>query len=160
MSSSQLSLLSGECYIIQNAHTLGGSIAALALHIVSEIHVLHQADWLSLRVQVGDLGIAKLIREGIANTHIGTPHYMPPELWLNKPYSYSSDMWALGCCLYELMMFRCGSSACNICLSSLELAPQAHHHTDPNSILLSCHETLQLCSRYHNVAGCHLRPGQ
>ncbi|KAK9805347.1 hypothetical protein WJX73_004555 [Symbiochloris irregularis] len=57
-------------------------------------------------VKVGDLGIAKLIREGVANTHIGTPHYMPPELWLNKPYSYSSDMWALGCCLYELMMYR------------------------------------------------------
>lgn len=67
-----------------------------------------------LPLQVGDLGIAKLIREGVANTHIGTPHYMPPELWLNKPYSYSSDMWALGCCLYELMMFRCGIQTCTM----------------------------------------------
>lgn len=57
-------------------------------------------------LQVGDLGVAKLIREGVAKTQIGTPHFMPPELWMNKPYSYSSDMWALGCCMYELMMYR------------------------------------------------------
>ncbi len=57
-------------------------------------------------VQVGDLGIAKMIRDGCARTQIGTPHYMPPELWLNKPYNFTSDLWALGCLLYELMTYR------------------------------------------------------
>ncbi|KAK9810092.1 hypothetical protein WJX72_004681 [[Myrmecia] bisecta] len=57
-------------------------------------------------VKVGDLGIAKMIKEGCAKTQIGTPHYMPPELWMNRPYSFSSDLWALGCLLYELMTYR------------------------------------------------------
>lgn len=29
---------------------------------------------------------------------------MSPEIWLNKPYDNKSDMWALGCILYELCM--------------------------------------------------------
>lgn len=36
----------------------------------------------------------------------GTPHYMPPEIWKNQPYSYSSDSWAVGCLMYEMMTFR------------------------------------------------------
>ncbi len=55
---------------------------------------------------MGDLGIAKMIKEGVANTQIGTPHYMPPELWQNKKYTFTSDLWALGCLLYELMTYR------------------------------------------------------
>lgn len=36
-----------------------------------------------------------------------SPHaVMPPELWSNQPYTFSSDLWALGCCLYELMTYR------------------------------------------------------
>ena len=33
---------------------------------------------------------------------IGTPYYMSPEIFKNKPYSYKSDVWALGCVLYEM----------------------------------------------------------
>ena len=64
------------------------------------------------QLQVGDLGIAKMIREGVANTQIGTPHYMPPELWQNKKYTFTSDLWALGCLLYELMTYRCVPPPC------------------------------------------------
>lgn len=35
-----------------------------------------------------------------ANTCIGTPYYMSPELFKYKPYSYKSDIWAFGCCIY------------------------------------------------------------
>ena len=31
--------------------------------------------------------------------------YMPPELWLNRPYGPPADLWALGCLLYELMTY-------------------------------------------------------
>ena len=34
----------------------------------------------------------------------GTPYYMSPEIWSNRPYDHRSDMWALGCLLYELAM--------------------------------------------------------
>ena len=55
-------------------------------------------------VRLGDLGCAKLIKTGLARTQIGTPYYMSPEIWASKPYDHKSDMWALGCLLYELAM--------------------------------------------------------
>lgn len=37
-----------------------------------------------------------------ASTVIGTPYYMSPEVCQNQPYAYQSDVWALGCILYEM----------------------------------------------------------
>ncbi|KAI8469575.1 MAG: kinase-like domain-containing protein [Monoraphidium minutum] len=58
-------------------------------------------------VKVGDLGVAKaLTRAHYAQTQIGTPIYMAPEVWRGLPYGYSSDLWSLGCVLYEMMSYR------------------------------------------------------
>ena len=62
-------------------------------------------------VQLGDLGVSKLLKEGLASTMVGTPYNMAPELWQHKPYSTTTDLWALGCCLYELITLRCVSPA-------------------------------------------------
>lgn len=63
-------------------------------------------DWL----QVGDLGVAKaLTKASHAQTVIGTPLYMAPEVWRGLKYSYSSDLWSLGGVLYEMMTHRCES---------------------------------------------------
>ena len=60
------------------------------------------------RLKIGDLGVAKLLRaqEAYAKTQIGTPYYVSPELWKNKPYNSKSDVWALGCLLYEMVELR------------------------------------------------------
>ena len=60
------------------------------------------------RVRLGDFGIAKILdsTRDFANTCIGTPYYMSPELFKYKPYSYKSDIWALGCILYEMCNLR------------------------------------------------------
>jgi len=60
------------------------------------------------RIRLGDFGIAKVLdsTKDFANTCIGTPYYMSPELFKNKPYSYESDIWALGCVLYEMCNLR------------------------------------------------------
>jgi len=56
-------------------------------------------------LKLGDFGIAKVLDSttALTRTQIGTPFYMSPELINNKPYSYKSDIWGLGCTLYELI---------------------------------------------------------
>jgi NIMA (never in mitosis gene a)-related kinase len=57
-------------------------------------------------IKIGDLGVAKLLAatRAMAKTQIGTPYYVSPELWKNKPYNAKSDIWALGCLLYEMVV--------------------------------------------------------
>lgn len=58
--------------------------------------------------QVGDLGIARVLDNStdMATTLIGTPYYMSPELFSNRPYNHKSDVWALGCCMYEMVTLK------------------------------------------------------
>ncbi|VDP70918.1 unnamed protein product [Echinostoma caproni] len=59
-------------------------------------------------IKVGDLGIARVLdsASAMATTMIGTPYYMSPELFANKPYNHKSDIWALGCVLYEMSTLK------------------------------------------------------
>jgi len=56
-------------------------------------------------LKIGDFGISKLLKppEMFAKTQIGSPYYVSPEMWKNKPYNSKTDMWAIGCFLYELV---------------------------------------------------------
>ena len=42
----------------------------------------------------------------LAHSVVGTPLCMSPELCLSRPYDHKSDVWALGCVLYELTSLR------------------------------------------------------
>ncbi|EGR31976.1 protein kinase domain protein [Ichthyophthirius multifiliis] len=53
-------------------------------------------------VKVGDLGVSKIAENGLLQTQTGTPYYCSPEVWSNKPYNFKSDIWSLGCVLYEM----------------------------------------------------------
>lgn len=59
-------------------------------------------------MKLGDFGIAKVLdsTQQFTCTTIGTPYYMSPELFKYKPYSYKSDIWALGCVLYEMCTLK------------------------------------------------------
>ena len=39
---------------------------------------------------------------GMAQTQTGTPYYASPEIWKDKPYDYKSDIWSVGCIIYEI----------------------------------------------------------
>lgn len=42
----------------------------------------------------------------LAMTAIGTPYYSAPEVIKSEPYSFSCDIWSLGCIFYEVLSFR------------------------------------------------------
>lgn len=48
------------------------------------------------------MNVSKTLNKGNLKTQIGTPYYMSPEIWNNRPYDSSSDIWSLGCLIYEL----------------------------------------------------------
>ncbi|XP_068171414.1 serine/threonine-protein kinase Nek4 isoform X2 [Antennarius striatus] len=88
---------------------------AMALQYLHERNILHrdlktQNIFLTKKniIKVGDLGIARVLesRNDMASTLIGTPYYMSPELFSNKPYNHKSDVWALGCCVYEMSTLK------------------------------------------------------
>lgn len=59
-------------------------------------------------VKIGDFGISRLMTTTLAMAHtaVGTPQYMSPEMCESKPYTYKSDVWALGCVIYEAAALR------------------------------------------------------
>ncbi|XP_014645505.1 PREDICTED: serine/threonine-protein kinase Nek3 [Ceratotherium simum simum] len=60
------------------------------------------------KVKLGDFGSARLLSSpmAFACTYVGTPYYVPPEIWENRPYNNKSDIWSLGCILYELCTLK------------------------------------------------------
>lgn len=54
-------------------------------------------------IKIGDLGVAKVLTTHLraAHTGVGTPYYLSPEVAQRRPYNAKSDVWALGCILYE-----------------------------------------------------------
>lgn len=55
-------------------------------------------------VLIGDFGIARVLETAsLASSCVGTPAYMSPELIRSEPYTYSTDVWALGVVCFEVI---------------------------------------------------------
>lgn len=62
-----------------------------------------------MHIKITDFGTAKVIAHGEedrANSFVGTAEYVSPELLQDKVAYKSSDLWALGCIIYQLLAGR------------------------------------------------------
>lgn len=57
-------------------------------------------------VKLGDMNVSKVARKILLYTQTGTPYYASPEVWKDQPYDSKSDIWSLGCVLYEMTTLK------------------------------------------------------
>ncbi|KAH7926505.1 kinase-like protein [Leucogyrophana mollusca] len=92
-----------------------------AAQIVDAVNYIHSKDVIhrdlkpenllldnAFRIKITDFGTAKIIEPNSerANTFVGTAQYVAPELLETNETSMSSDLWAIGCILYQMIAGR------------------------------------------------------
>ncbi len=99
-----------EIMIIEYTRQLGSAL--LHMHEKRIIHrdlkpanILIFSDGL---LKLGDLGLGRYMSDETfkAFSKVGTPLYMSPEVIRNDGYDFKSDVWSLGCVIYELVTFK------------------------------------------------------
>ncbi|XP_023559496.1 serine/threonine-protein kinase Nek9 [Octodon degus] len=103
-------------------------------------------------IKLGDYGLAKKLNSeySMAETLVGTPYYMSPELCQGVKYNFKSDIWAVGCVIFELLTLKRtfdATNPLNLCVKivqgiramevdssqySLELIQMVHECLDQN----------------------------
>ena len=58
--------------------------------------------------KLGDFGVAKTTERTAGGTKTGTYNYMAPEVYNNKPYGLSVDIYSLGMVMYWMLNGGCG----------------------------------------------------
>ena len=84
---------------------------SLALSHLHKQHILHRDVKTSnifvtadCTLKLGDFGLARTWQsEESITSRVGSPFYMSPEICLHNPYGSASDLWSLGCVLYEII---------------------------------------------------------
>ena len=98
-------------------------------------------------VKIGDFGVSKLLSSTmpLANTFVGSPGYLAPELCNGEPYDEKADIWAFGVTLIELCLlqhpFAGSKSQAALVMKIMRAAPPPipHHYSKPlGRLLQSC----------------------
>jgi NIMA (never in mitosis gene a)-related kinase 1/4/5 len=46
------------------------------------------------------------MKREMSKTQTGTPYYASPEVWKDEPYNEKSDIWSIGCVLFEMISLK------------------------------------------------------
>lgn len=57
-------------------------------------------------VKLGDFNVSTVNKRGLCMTQTGTPYYASPEVWRDMPYDAKSDIWSLGCVMFECLALQ------------------------------------------------------
>jgi len=57
-------------------------------------------------IKIGDFGLSKMTTTQLADTIVGTPYFMAPEVQQGKAYTFSSDVWSLGVLIYYMCTYE------------------------------------------------------
>jgi serine/threonine protein kinase len=100
------------------SRTPGNATPVSGGHIRSSSGPPPAADFASMPLlKLADFGVAKAgcdTEGSMVGTTVGTPHYLSPEMCDGKRYGKKTDVWALGCILYEIACLRKAFEASNI----------------------------------------------
>jgi serine/threonine protein kinase len=102
-------------YKPRGIHLPEAEVWRASLHLIKAVGLLHGAGvchrdiksqnvFLGARGEyvLGDFNVAKVTQDQLMETQTGTPYYASPEVWSMHPYSTKSDVWSLGCLIYEM----------------------------------------------------------
>ncbi len=85
--------------------------------------------------------MSKIAKKGMLYTQTGTPYYASPEVWNDQPYDTKSDVWSIGCILFEMLALRPPFTANNmqtlfkkVCKGEISKIP-AHYSVEFSSLL-------------------------
>ena len=107
-----------KAYSESNTHIPENLIWNWLLQLCSGLHYLHNKKIIHRDIKcqnifmmkngtckLGDFGISKKLKHtnDFACTSLGTPFFLSPEICSGKAYNFKSDMWMVGCVLYEMM---------------------------------------------------------
>ncbi|XP_030319251.1 serine/threonine-protein kinase Nek5-like [Calypte anna] len=84
--------------------------------------------------KLGDFGIARQLNSTMefAHTCVGTPYYLSPEICENQPYNNKTDIWSLGCVLYELCALKHPFEGNSLHQLVLKICRGCFHPVSPN----------------------------
>uniref|UniRef100_A0A8C0JGE6 non-specific serine/threonine protein kinase n=1 Tax=Chelonoidis abingdonii TaxID=106734 RepID=A0A8C0JGE6_CHEAB len=83
-------------------------VTLLSLFLTRDIKTLNIFLTKANLIKLGDYGLAKKLNSeySMAETLVGTPYYMSPELCQGVKYNFKSDIWAVGCVVFELLTLK------------------------------------------------------
>ena len=112
---------SGDLYSQIEKHVMNGTrfeeeeIWKVLIHIVKGLVAIHNLSVMhrdlksanvfmfkDFQAKLGDFNVSKVMKMGLEYTQTGTPYYASPEVWKDKPYGPTSDIWSLGVVIYEM----------------------------------------------------------